>query len=272
MRFETTVKGVGEPSFVLLHGLGATRRVFDLLIPYLAKDHKVIAYDQRGHGESEKPDEGYTLDGFADDLDEILRRHGVSRPVLVGHSFGANVALRHAVSRRNARGLVLIDGGIVEMHAHVSLEEALERNVPQPDDPNEVERWVREGSPLVQNTPQLAEIRQSLFDWSADGLVRKRFTRERHVQLLRSAWAHDVHQDLTEVPCPTVAIVCRISLDKAPYQQWVEQKRRAAARIARLPNVSVRWMDDAVHDVPLQRPRELAAALLEFAQTLDLAA
>lgn len=272
MRFETTVKGVGEPSFVLLHGLGATRRVFDLLIPYLAKDHKVIAYDQRGHGESEKPDDGYTIDGFANDLDEILRRHGVSRPVLVGHSFGASIALRHAVTRRSARGLVLVDGGIVEMHAHLSLEEALERNAPQPEDPKEVERWLREGSPLIPNTPQLAAIRQSLFEWPADGIVRKRFTRERHLATLRSAWAHDVHQDLAEVPCPTLALVCRISLEKAPGQQWAEQKRRAAARIASLPNVSVRWIDDAVHDVVLQRPREVAAAILEFAGTLELAA
>jgi pimeloyl-ACP methyl ester carboxylesterase len=272
MRFETTVKGVGEPSFVLLHGLGATRRMFDLVIPHLARNHKVIAYDQRGHGESEKPDDGYTLDVFANDLDEVLRRHGVSRPVLAGHSFGANVALRHASTRKTARGLILIDGGMVEMHAHLSLDDALERNAPQPDDPQEVERWLREGSPLIKNTPELAAIRQSLFEWSADGVVRKRFTRERHHQLLRSAWAQDVHHDLASVSCPTLALVCRISMEKAPHQRWAEQKRRAAERIARLPKVSVRWIEDAVHDVTLQRAPQVAAAMLEFAATLELAA
>lgn len=272
MRLATSVSGVGEPTLVLLHGLASTRRIWDLVIPHLAGKHRVLAYDQRGHGESDKPDDGYSIDTFADDLEEVLRRHGVSRPLLVGHSFGANVALRHAVTRRAARGLVLVDGAIVEMHAHLSWERAERELAPPQDDPADVERWVREGPravegvpPLLPNTPEVVEVRRSLFEGSGP-TVRRRLGRERHLLLLRSGWEQDVHAELARVECPVLALVCRISMERAPGQRWAERKETDARWVARLPRVELRWLEDSVHDVPLQRPRELAQTLLAFAR------
>ncbi len=268
MRLATSIAGVGEPTLVLLHGLASTRRLFDLVIPHLAKSNRVVAYDQRGHGESEKPDDDYSLDAFARDVDEILRRHGVSRPVLVGHSFGANVALRHAVTRHAARGLVFVDGGLVEMHAHLSWEQAQARLAPPPDDPHENDRWVREGSPLIANSPQLVEIRRSLFEPHANGQLHRRLTRERHIRILRSLWEQDGHEELRHLGCPALLLVCRMPTPQAPDQRWTAQKERAAARVATFPRITVRWLDGAVHDVPLQRPAELAQVILDFAKGL----
>lgn len=256
--------GVGEPNFVLVHGLASTRRVFDLMVPLLSRAHRVIAYDQRGHGESEKPDEGYALDDLVADLEELLRRHGVSRPVLVGHSSGANVALRHAVTHRAARGLVLVDGAMVELHAHMSWEEAAEVLVPTPDDPAAIERWTRQGGQFLAGSEQLVEIRRSLFEWLPNGTVRKRLGRDRHLRILRGLWEHDAHADLRAVGCPTLVVPCRMDVRKLADQPFLRQKELAAARIARIPNVTVSWAEDAVHDLPLQRPRELAQTILTF--------
>lgn len=264
MRFATAITGVGEPTLVLLHGLASTRRIFDLVVPHLAKTHRVIAFDQRGHGESEKPDDGYSLEAFAGDADEILRRHGVSRPVFVGHSFGANVALHHAATRAAARGLVLVDGGLVELHAHLSWPQCAERLAPPPDDPHESDRWVREGSPQIQNSPQLVEIRRSLFELQGNGMLRKRLTRERHLKILRSLWEQDVHEELARVRCPTLLLVPRLAATDALMQRWLRHKELAAVRVARFPHVAIRWLDDAVHDVSLQRPAELAREILKF--------
>ena len=49
--------------------------------------------DLRGHGESDKPSQTYTMDGLADDLAWLLGELGVARPVVVGHSMGGVVAL-----------------------------------------------------------------------------------------------------------------------------------------------------------------------------------
>lgn len=265
VRIATTIEGVGEPTFVLLHGLASSRRIWDLVIPYLKKAHKVIAPDLRGHGETEKPERGYTLEDFALDLDELLRRYGVTRPVIVGHSAGANIALHHAVTRKSARGLVLVEGGVVELHAHLSWEQARERLAPPPDDPYQIDKWVREGPRELPATPQLVEIRRSLFEWGRDSAPRKRLTRERHLAILRSLWEQDVHDDLARAPCPTLVIVARLASAAATEQQWAERKAIAAARVARLPGIALQWFEDTIHDAPLQRPRELAEAILAFA-------
>ncbi len=265
MRFATTIAGVGEPTFVLLHGLASTRRIWDLVVPHLAREHKVIAFDLRGHGETEKPEDSYALEDFAQDVDELMRRYGVTRPILVGHSAGANVALHHAVTRTGTRGVVLVDGGLVELHAHVSWEEAAKRMAPPPDDANQIEKFVREGWSEVANSPQLVEMRRSLFEWGKGGEAHQRLTRERHLAILRSLWEQDVHADLARLPCPALVVVCRMPLATAPEQRWYEQKAFAAARVARLPRLRLLWFDDTIHDMPVQRPRELADAILTFA-------
>src|SRR5438093_1410070 len=204
MRFGTTIAGVGEPTFLLMHGLASTRRIWDLVVPYLSKEHKVIAFDLRGHGESEKPEEGYSLEHLAEDVDELVRRYGVTRPVLVGHSAGANLALHHAVTRKSARGIVLVDGALVEMHAHLSWDDALMRLAPPADDAHRIEKFVREGWPEVSNSEQLREIRRSLFEWGKGGDVHKRLTKDRHLAILRSLWEQDVHADLAGLGRPAL--------------------------------------------------------------------
>jgi pimeloyl-ACP methyl ester carboxylesterase len=267
MRFGTTISGVGEPTFILIHGLGATRRIWDFVVPLLRAEHKVIAFDLRGHGETEKPEVGYSLEDLASDIDELMRRYGVMHPVLVGHSAGANLALHHAVTRRNARGVVLVDGGIVELHAHVSWDDALDGLAPAPDDAYQIEKFVRDGWAEIPNNAQLVEMRRSLFEWDKGGEVRKRLTRDRHLAIMRSLWEQDVHRDLAALACPVLVIVCRPRAGTPA--QWSMQKELAARRIARLPQVRVEWFVDAIHDVPVQRPRELATAILAFAADLS---
>lgn len=267
-RLAVSTNGVGEPTFVLLHGLASTRHVFDALLPQLAREHRVIAFDQRGHGESEKPERAYALADFVSDLEEVLGQHGVSRPVLVGHSFGANVTLRHAVTHRRARGLVLVDGGILEMHAHLSWERARSDLLLSAEDPTDVERWIREGPPFLPNGPVQVEARRSIYEIVPGGPPRKRLTRDRHEQILRSLWAHDVEEDLARTPCPTLVVLCEASERMEPKARWRVQKRLAANRVMRLPKIELRWFFDTLHDVPLHRPDELARAILGFAASL----
>ena len=80
-------------SLVLLHGLASTCRIWDLVAPILSEDYSVVALDQRGHGESAKPEEGYHFAAVAHDLLGFIRGMGLDRPIIVGHSWGGDVAL-----------------------------------------------------------------------------------------------------------------------------------------------------------------------------------
>jgi pimeloyl-ACP methyl ester carboxylesterase len=87
----------GPPSatraVVLLHGLGATNASMLPTLWDLARDHRVLAPDLPGFGESEKPVRAYTFDFFASWLREFLDRTGVRTAILVANSLGGRVAL-----------------------------------------------------------------------------------------------------------------------------------------------------------------------------------
>jgi pimeloyl-ACP methyl ester carboxylesterase len=79
----------------------------------LAPEHRFVAYDLRGRGESDKPGTGYNLDAHGRDVARVLDHFGLRRAVLMGHSLGAAIALRFAVTHpTRVRKLVLIDGGL----------------------------------------------------------------------------------------------------------------------------------------------------------------
>jgi pimeloyl-ACP methyl ester carboxylesterase len=101
------------PALVAIHGLTANHTCWASVAAALAPDYRVIAYDLRGRGESDKPASGYSLAVHGEDLAGFLDHFGLRRAVLIGHSLGAAIALRFAVTqpRRVAR-LVLVDGGI----------------------------------------------------------------------------------------------------------------------------------------------------------------
>ena len=91
-----TVTGEGSP-LVLLHGNGENSGIFKDQIPAFKERFMVIAVDSRGHGKSPRGEGGFSLERFADDLDEVLRINNVMKANILGFSDGGNVALIYAL-------------------------------------------------------------------------------------------------------------------------------------------------------------------------------
>jgi pimeloyl-ACP methyl ester carboxylesterase len=101
-----------RPTVVMLHGLfvGTLATWYFTAAPSLARDRRVIAYDLRGHGKSERVRQGYDVATMAGDLAAVTDAMGAHSLDLVGHSYGALVALRFALDRpERVRRLVLIE-------------------------------------------------------------------------------------------------------------------------------------------------------------------
>jgi pimeloyl-ACP methyl ester carboxylesterase len=99
------------PAIVLLHGLGGSIYDWRHLLRPLARDHRVIAVDLLGSGESEIPEtEDYSVAAQARRVKGILDHLRIERAALVGNSYGGGIALRFAQDwpERTAR-LILID-------------------------------------------------------------------------------------------------------------------------------------------------------------------
>jgi pimeloyl-ACP methyl ester carboxylesterase len=97
------------PVVVVIHGASGNAREAQIsLAPALAEEARLILPDRPGHGHSERPDTGWQLGVQAQMLAEALRAKGVSRAVVVGHSFGAAVSLRLALDHPDLVGSLVL--------------------------------------------------------------------------------------------------------------------------------------------------------------------
>jgi pimeloyl-ACP methyl ester carboxylesterase len=93
-----------------VHGWTCDHTSFDPQVEHFGCDHRVVAVDLRGHGQSDQPEQAYTIAGFADDVAWVCGELGVDRPVVVGHSMGGTVVLELAARHPElARAVVMID-------------------------------------------------------------------------------------------------------------------------------------------------------------------
>lgn len=81
--------GRGAPPLLLVHGFCGNHTHLSPQFDYFRRNHRVVAVDRRGHGCSDKPEQPYTIQGFADDLGWLCLELGLYRPVVVVHSMGA---------------------------------------------------------------------------------------------------------------------------------------------------------------------------------------
>ena len=92
-------RGAG-PAMVWAHGLAGTWQAWEKVIDFFKDRFRVIAYDARGHGRSEIPDqpEAYSQDIMVEDMRGLLDALGITKAIVGGHSMGANVALNFALN------------------------------------------------------------------------------------------------------------------------------------------------------------------------------
>ena len=113
VRLHYVERGSGEP-LVLLHGNGSMIEYFESsgLIDLAARDYRVIVFDRPGFGHSDRPrNVVWTPDAQAELIRHALERLGVSNAIVLGHSWGASVAVALALKYPGLiHGLVLASG------------------------------------------------------------------------------------------------------------------------------------------------------------------
>ena len=91
-----TVEGKGDPALVFVHCWGCDRHLWDNQVSGFARNHRVVAIDLPGHGESGKERKNYSIEGYGDHIKRVVTKLVLKRVVLIGSSMGGPVALEAA--------------------------------------------------------------------------------------------------------------------------------------------------------------------------------
>ena len=91
-----TVRGVGTPALVFVHGWACDATYWDAQLRHFAPRHRVVAIDLPGHGESGTGREEWTMEAFGEDVATVVEQLGLEEVVLIGHSVGGFVVLEAA--------------------------------------------------------------------------------------------------------------------------------------------------------------------------------
>ena len=260
--------GDGRP-VLLLHGLASTCHIWDLVAPALAADFRVAALDQRGHGQSAQVDEGYDFATVLGDAAAFIGAMGWERPVVVGHSWGADVALELAVTHPEAvSGIVFVDGGTIDISNRPGrTREQIREDMAPPIftgfTPELMRERVESNGRFGPNPPAaVTEAVLANFRVLDDGTIQSNLRRENHLRIIDALWDHKPAELYAQLQCPVLMLPARQSNPDAGDRRF--RREESIARAASLlPRSKTVWMEDSIHDVPLQRPQLVAGAIRE---------
>lgn len=247
-RLHYAVYGHGEP-VVLLHGLGSSSQDWELQVPTLSRQYQVILMDIRGHGQSDRPRDGYRIDTFSDDLLALLDHLGTGPVHLVGLSMGGMVGFQFAVDHPQRLRSLCIVNSAPEVKRH-TLRHWLWW----------AQRWSLARLLSVETVGQALAAR--LFPKPGQAVLRRtmaeRWARNDKRAYLRSfdaivGWG--VQERIGQIQCPTLVVAA--DHDYTPIQTKQHY-------VALMPNATLAIIEDSRHATPLDQPEVFNQTLLRF--------
>lgn len=260
-RMHYVVAGQGDP-IVLLHGAFETWWEWHRIIPALAERYTVIAPDLRGAGDSGRPVGGYDKRTMADDVFRLVGQLGFDRIDLVGHDIGLMVGYAYAAAHPEAvRRLALLEAPIPGVGPWEEISRSLWHFAfsAVPDLPEALvaghERlflsWFYRNFSYNPAAITPADVDEYVRTYAAEGGMRGVFNFFR-------AFPEDVEQNRayarTKLPMPVLALGGRGSLGDLV----VASAREVAT------DVRGGTIEQCGHWIPLERPEELTARLIDF--------
>jgi pimeloyl-ACP methyl ester carboxylesterase len=254
--------------FLLVHGLASNKHMYDGVGQALAAaGRRSIAIDQRGHGHSAKPDDGYDLATVSADLVEVLRSLSIDKAVVVGQSWGGNVVIEMGVRYpEQLAGIVCVDGGFIRLGSKFASWEDCAAMLKPPKligtPLATLQGWMRSAHPDWPESSKLGEI--ASFEVRDDQTIAPWLTFDRHMAILHDLFLHDPAAVYPLLTLPTLMVPAG---SKAAF---TDDKAAAVEQaISLLPEGSAHWFHQADHDIHAQFPQELTAVLLDFAKDLS---
>jgi esterase len=247
-----------SPPILLLHGYSSTAEAWRNVGEALASRYHVVAYDQRGHGQSEWDAQGhYTIDDFVADAHDLAHQLQLSPFVLVGHSMGGSIAYTYAAT-----------------HPEDVTRLVIEDAAPRPaDDPRPPMQPLHEAPVFASRDEVAASVRQANPHMAQDALERRvdvyykqradgKWAFRADVAGVRTALAHRagyewLWEHVRNITCPTLVI--RAGQEPTGVTEKTVELLKAANN-----RIDVVTVPDAGHNIHFAHFEEFMPLLEQF--------
>ena len=244
------------PPLVFINGLTMTLSGWAYQLGPFSEKYKVLRYDCRGQGDSDKPEEPYTQQMHADDLSELLKALGISKAHLVGLSNGGMIAQHFALKYPGMTGaLVLADtssyvGKLLELT---------------------VKSWIRAtelGGNELRYDVFLPQIFSESFILNNGEMIEKmkEFSAEVNdpkavINLAKASMNHDLRGELSKIEAPTLILVGKEDILIPPsYSKSLHNEIKGSELIE---------IEGSGHVAPIEKPDVFNTIVLEFLSKHD---
>ena len=239
-----------NPTIIMLHGFAQQSHSWDFVALGLCDKFRIVAFDQRGHGDSDwSQNHNYSLNDYHNDIDNLIKHLGLSETLMVGMSMGGRNAFTYAASHPDlVSALVVVDAAPV---AQSSGRDKIRNFVSQEDVHPSIEEFVRMVHGYTPNRPidqiwgsikhNVKQLSDGSWTWKYDKFLRSpdRDFRSESKDVSDAMWA-----SLDMLKAPTLLVVGEdsdiVSHDVA--NQMIN--RISNSQLVSIPNAGHRVMGD----------------------------
>lgn len=252
------INGEGK-TIVFIHGWTADKTSFDYQMDKLSKDFKVLTYDLRGHGDSDRAEQGLTMNRFAIDLEELMEYLDLKDVSLVGWSMGASIIFEYiktyGVSRLASVSIVDMTPKLLNddewklglYHGNFTTEDTFKALTEMSNN------WMDFAKPFVKLAVPY------LKDMELKSIYKDMNTNTPHV--MYSMWiamsANDYRDVLEDITVPTYIIYGEKST--------LYSKDTAYYMHSKIPNSKVIPFENCTHFLVIENPEKLSNVVAEIA-------
>lgn len=238
----------GEP-LVFIHGLGSSSKDWEYQVGFFQENFRVIVYDVRGHGQTDKPRGPYNIKMFADDLDGLMEVLQVPQAHIVGISLGGMVACQLAVSYpERVKSLTMVNSWI-----DFSPQNFRERfNLWQRVFMFRLLSMRRIGKIIAGRIfikPEQEELRQMLIERWAEN------HKPSYIATTLGIVGWSIEDKAGDIVCPTLIIAADEDYTPVSYKERYTAKFKDAELVV---------IEDSRHATPVEKPEEFNRALMGF--------
>ena len=260
--------GGNGPPIMALHGLASSGNWYDMVANLLSDGYRVIAPDQRGHGQTTQASSGYDWPTLASDITALMDQEDISEAIVLGHSWGGHVASALAAHYpERVQKLIMIDGGFLDarLGEEATWESFSQRVRPRDVTGNREEFLDRLRTQLASCwSDDLERIVQTMVYEDEEGQIQDILRPDNHAQVIRTMWDYPPASLLPKVQCPSLIIPAGPTPDRVGSEFALRRIAMVESAMGFLENGRVHWIPETMHDIGYHKPNELSQAIREF--------